>query len=190
MPKTTQTPDHEITVRSDRRRFLRGCAGLTAGLLLAPTLHAAPHREYRLKLLNLHTDERLKVTYWADGAFDPAALAQIDHLLRDHRTGEAHPIDHALLYLLHRLQAQVGWHRELHVISGYRSPKTNAMLRQVSTGVAKRSLHTQGRAIDVRVPHLATEKLYKLAKDLRGGGVGLYRKSAFVHLDTGRVRSW
>ncbi len=190
MPMRTERPSPLPASRLDRRRFLRGCAGLTAGLVFAPALAAAPHREYHLNLLNLHTDERLKVTYWADGSFDPAALARIDHLLRDHRSGEVHPIDHALLYLLHRLQAQVGRHREIHVISGYRSPKTNAMLRQVSTGVAKRSLHTQGRAIDVRIPHVATEQLYALAKKLRGGGVGLYRKSAFVHLDTGRVRSW
>jgi uncharacterized protein YcbK (DUF882 family) len=185
-------PSHHAASRRDARRgFLRGCAGLAAGALLSPALlHAAPRRGYELNLLNLHTDERLRVTYWADGAFDSEALARINHLLRDHRNDETHPIDHALLYLLHRLQVQVGEHRDIHVISGYRSPQTNAMLRRVSTGVAKRSLHTQGRAIDVRIPHIPTEQLYALAKGLKGGGVGLYRKSAFVHLDTGRVRSW
>jgi uncharacterized protein YcbK (DUF882 family) len=192
---TPPEPDAAATLaqtrRAARRRFLGGCAGLAAGALLAPAvLHAAPRREYHLNLLNLHTDERLRVTYWADGTFDQDALARIHHLLRDHRSGEVHPIDHALLYLLHRLQAQVGRHRDIHVISGYRSPQTNAMLRRVSTGVAKRSLHTQGRAIDVRIPHIPTEQLYVFAKGLEGGGVGLYRKSAFVHLDTGRVRSW
>lgn len=175
----------------ERRRFLRGCASLTAGVLLAPAvLRAAPRDEYHLNLLNLHTDERLNLTYWADGAFDPEALERIDHLLRDHRSGEQHPIDRALLHLLHRIQEEVGRHREIHVISGYRSPKTNAMLRRVSTGVAKRSFHTQGRAIDVRVPQVDTKQLYDLARSLKAGGVGLYRKSAFVHLDTGRVRSW
>jgi uncharacterized protein YcbK (DUF882 family) len=175
----------------DRRRFLNGCAALATGALLTPAvLRAPPHDTYHLNLLNLHTDERLNVTFWADGAFDPDALGRIDHLLRDHRSGEQHPIDRALLHLLHRLQEQVGRHREIHVISGYRSPKTNAMLRRVSNGVAKRSFHTQGRAIDVRVPQVTTQQLYELARSLRGGGVGLYRKSAFVHLDTGRVRSW
>ncbi len=173
-----------------RRRFLGTCATLAGGALLAPTLRAAPHHERHLNLFNLHTEERLRVAYWAGGAYDPTALSQIDHLLRDHRTGERHPIDRSLLHLLHRLQQQVGPRREIHVISGYRSPTTNAMLRRTSNGVAKRSMHTEGRAIDVRVPKVATQHLYDLARNLRGGGVGLYRKSAFVHLDTGRVRNW
>ncbi|MDX1593556.1 MAG: DUF882 domain-containing protein [Gammaproteobacteria bacterium] len=173
-----------------RRRLLAACAGLAGGALLARGLHAAPRRERHVNLLNLHTDERVRATFWADGRFDPGAVARIHHLLRDHRTGEQHPIDPDLLVLLDRLQSAVGRHRDIHVVSGYRSPRTNAMLRKSSNGVAKRSLHMQGKAIDIRVPHLTTRQLFEIGKRLQGGGVGLYPESAFVHLDTGRVRYW
>lgn len=175
-----------------RRRFMTACVGSAAALWLpGPAVALAKSGgERTLNLLNLHTDERLRVTYWARGAFDDTALADLAHLLRDHRAGEQHPIDPGLLDLLHRLQLELGQRRDIHVISGYRSPTTNASLRQASNGVAKRSLHMQGRAIDIRVPGVTTEGLYRAARALRGGGVGLYRKSRFVHLDTGRVRAW
>lgn len=175
-----------------RRRFVAACAVATgAALLGAPALVLArPGRERTLDLLQLHTDEHLRVTYWAGGTFDDDALVQINHLLRDHRTGEKHPIDTGLLDLLHRVQLKLGRAREIHVISGYRSPRTNSLLRQASGGVAKRSLHMQGQAIDIRIPGVATETVYAAARELKGGGVGLYRKSRFVHLDTGRVRTW
>ncbi len=182
------------SVEPTRRRLLAACAGVAGGLLLSPPAlaltRAIPGHERFLNLLQLHTNERLRVTYWADGAFDYDALGRVNHLLRDHRNGEQLQIDTALLDLLHRLQEQLGRHRDIHVISGYRSPKTNAMLRKVGSGVAKRSLHMQGRAIDIRVPHVATEDLYRVAKTLRGGGVGIYHKSRFIHLDTGRIRYW
>jgi uncharacterized protein YcbK (DUF882 family) len=175
-----------------RRRLVAGCAYAAGSLLLGtPALVLArPGRERTLDLLQLHTDEHLRVTYWAGGTFDDDALARINHLLRDHRTDEQHPIDTGLLDLLHRLQARLGRTREIHVVSGYRSPRTNAMLRQVGGGVAKRSLHMLGQAIDVRIPGVATETVAAAARELRGGGVGLYRESRFVHLDTGRVRTW
>jgi len=175
-----------------RRRFLFACAGAAGSLLLPPPVmaYAIPGRERFLNLLQLHTNERLRVTYWADGAFDYGALDRLNHLLRDHRNGEQQQIDTALLDLLHRLQKQLGRHRDIHIISAYRSQKTNTMLRKVGNGVAKRSLHMKGRAIDIRVPHVTTEELYSAAKGLKGGGVGIYRKSRFVHLDTGRIRYW
>ena len=173
-----------------RRRFLTGCAGSATLLWLPRPALAKLEGARSLTLFNLHTDERLRVAYWVDGRYDHGALSDLAHLLRDHRADERHPIDPGLLDQLHRLQQQVGPRREIQVISGYRSPSTNASLRQASNGVAKRSLHMQGRAIDIRVPQVETEELYRAAKALRGGGVGLYRKSRFVHLDTGRVRSW
>lgn len=194
--EATVTADDIPTIRAatgvSRRHFLGACAATAATLWLAhPAQAVAALRGRRsLSLLNLHTDERLRVAYWVDGSYDHVALADLAHLLRDHRADERHPIDPGLLDQLHRLQQQVGPRREIHVISGYRSPETNASLRQVSNGVAKRSLHMQGRAIDIRVPRVETEELYRAARALRGGGVGLYRKSRFVHLDTGRVRSW
>jgi len=191
MPKNDQT---RCSAHTDpvRRRFLFACAGAAAGLLLPPPAmaYATPGRERFLNLLQIHTNERLRITYWADGAFDYKALDRLNFLLRDHRNGEQQQIDTALLDLLHRLQKQLGRHRDIHIISAYRSPKTNTMLRKVGSGVAKRSLHMRGQAIDIRVPHITTEELYSAAKGLKGGGVGIYHKSRFVHLDTGRIRYW
>ncbi|MFM1892333.1 MAG: hypothetical protein RLZ44_1410 [Pseudomonadota bacterium] len=143
-----------------------------------------------LDLVNLHTGEELTADYWRDGRYDRDALERINHVLRDHRADEATSMDHSLLDLLHRLKTSLGSDVPFHVISGYRSPRTNETLRKKSNGVAKRSLHMQGKAIDIRVPDLKTTALYEAALDLRGGGVGLYRKSGFIHLDVGRVRSW
>ena len=193
-PGTLPTTGHDARAMPNptRRRLLAACTLATgAALLGAPALVLArPRRERTLDLLQLHTDEHLRVTYWAGGEFDDDALGRINHLLRDHRTDELHPIDTGLLDLLDRLQLTLGRKREIHVISGFRSPRTNAMLQKASGGVAKRSLHMQGQAIDIRIPGVATETVAAAARELRGGGVGLYRKSRFVHLDTGRVRTW
>jgi len=174
-----------------RRRFLGLCAGTAAGLLVTPA-HAgvSRHGQRVLSLHNLHTGEKLTRTYWTDGAYLPDQLADIDHLLRDHRTDEIHAMDPQLLDVLHRLQHKVGNRRSYEIISGYRSPKTNAMLRHSSSGVAKKSLHMQGRAVDIRLPGQDLAKLRQAALGLRAGGVGYYRKSNFLHLDTGRVRQW
>jgi len=176
-----------------RRRFLQFSAGAAAGLLITPA-HAGleRHGQRVLHLRNLHTGEKLVRTYWADGNYLAEPLAEIDHLLRDFRTDEAHAMDPRLLDLLHRLQHKVGSNKPFEVISGYRSPKTNAMLRggSATSGVAKKSLHMQGRAIDVRLPGYDLAKLRKAALGLKGGGVGYYPKSNFLHLDTGRVRHW
>jgi len=173
-----------------RRHFLVGCAG--AGLLLTRPAFAtlSGSSERSINLLQLHTGEHLRTTYWADGSYDDDALLRIARLLRDHRTGDRHPIDIELLDTLVRLQEVLGTHKEFRVISGYRSPRTNAMLRATTGGVAKRSLHMEGRAIDIRVPDRSLDQLHRAALSLHAGGVGLYRKSRFVHLDTGRVRSW
>lgn len=174
-----------------RRRFLQVSGGLAAGLLVAPA-HAAlgPSGRRKLSLHNLHTGERLTRTYWAEGEYLDGPLSDIDHLLRDHRTDDVHPIDPQLLDVLHRLQARIGSRKPFEIISGYRSPKTNAMLRGNSKGVAKKSLHMQGRAIDVRLPGHQLSKLRQAALSLQAGGVGYYPKSNFLHVDTGRVRHW
>ncbi len=177
--------------RLDRRRFLQLFAG--AGAALASPIATARillPTERRLTLLNLHTGERISAVYRADGDYVAESLAEISHVLRDHRSNQTHPIDPKLLDLLFELQCQVDNHRELHVISGYRSPRTNALLRAASNGVAKRSLHTQGKAIDINLPGCELQKLREAALALRAGGVGYYPKSGFIHVDTGRVRSW
>lgn len=143
-----------------------------------------------LALSNLHTGEKVKLDYWADGAYEPGALAQISHVLRDHRTGESHAMEPRLLDLLHRVHQEMDSSATFEVISGYRSPVTNAALHQKSSGVAAHSLHMEGIAIDVRLPGRKLTDLRQVALDLRLGGVGLYPTSNFVHMDVGRVRQW
>jgi len=174
-----------------RRHFLIGCTAL-AGSLLAPSAFASIARqsERRLTLRNLHTGEEARITYWAEGSYLKESLREINHLLRDHRTGDITQMDRELLDLLYSLQVKVENKREFQVISGYRSPKTNAMLRSKSNGVAKRSLHMQGKAIDIRLPGTSLKHLRKAAIALQSGGVGYYPKSNFIHVDTGRVRYW
>jgi uncharacterized protein YcbK (DUF882 family) len=152
---------------------------------------AATTSPRQLGLVNLHTGERLDdVLYWDSGAYVPDALSAIAGLLRDHRSGEVHPIDPALLDLLHGLRGAMDVSKPFAVISAYRSAATNAMLRRKSRGVAKRSLHMQGKAVDVRLPGSSLDQMHRAALSLRGGGVGYYGRSNFLHLDTGRVRSW
>lgn len=178
---------------NERRRILKLGAGLAAmsGLALIGALPArAAPAERALSFYNLHTGEKLKVTYWADGSHIPGALAEIDHILRDFRTDETKPIDPRLLDLLHRVRESLATEEPYHVVSGYRSPATNAKLAKKSGNVARRSMHLLGKAIDVRLPGRPLRKLHKAAVAQKTGGVGLYPKSDFVHLDVGRVRYW
>jgi uncharacterized protein YcbK (DUF882 family) len=143
-----------------------------------------------LHFSHTHTGERLAIEYFNAGAYLPDALETVNHLLRDFRTGDIHEIDPGLLDLLHRLAAVTGTSKPFQVISGYRSPATNAMLRHRSEGVAVGSLHMQGQAIDIRLADVPLPKLRAAALDARRGGVGYYPSSDFVHVDTGRVRTW
>ena len=172
-----------------RRRVLKTLA-------LAPLALAARHaaafaaaQERSLGFYHTHTDERLIVTYFAGGEYLPDALSQIATFLRDFRTGESHAIDQGLLDMLFGLSQTLDG-SVFEVISGYRSPTTNAKLAASSAGVSSNSLHMQGRAIDVRLPGVETRLLRDAAADLRAGGVGHYPESDFVHLDTGRPRVW
>ena len=118
------------------------------------------------------------------------AMDKISKILRDHRSGDIHPIDPKLMDFLYDLLTKVDNHSEVHIISGYRSPATNKKLRQGSKGVASKSLHMQGKAIDIRLPGCELKQLQKAALALQAGGVGYYPKSDFIHVDTGRVRRW
>jgi len=175
-----------------RRGFLQGA--LVAGAALAtPTVWAntlSAGSERRLRFYNIHTGEHLTATYWSGKGYVTDELAAIDHLLRDFRTGQARHIDTALLDRLYKLQQTLGRHDAFHVISGYRSPATNSALRSHSGGVAKHSLHMQGRAIDIRLPGVELSNLRHAALAQKAGGVGYYPKSNFVHIDTGRPRFW
>jgi uncharacterized protein YcbK (DUF882 family) len=183
-------PDVETTLAT-RRLFLRGMAGALAAAAAAPArLLAGPREERLLSFVNTHTYERLTVPYFADGAYLPEGLSTLSSFLRDYRTGEEHAIDPALYDILNDLRLATGTKSPFHVISGYRSPRTNAMLRENGRGVAKGSLHLQGRAIDVRLADVDSAVLRDAALELQRGGVGYYRGSDFVHVDTGRVRRW
>jgi len=160
-------------------------------VVAAPARLLADTRSERiLSVAHTHTGERLTVPYFADGTYLPAGLARLDTLLRDHRTGDVHPIDPALFDILNDLRLATNARQPFQVISGYRSPKTNAHLRSDGRGVAKRSLHMDGRAIDVRLADVKSSVLRDAALELRRGGVGYYRTSDFVHVDTGRFRTW
>jgi len=146
--------------------------------------------ERKLKLRNLHTGEHLRATYWEDGKYIPETMRDVAHFLRDHRTGDKHRIDAGLMDILHDLQLRIGNRKEFHIISGYRSPKTNRLLSSRSGGVARRSLHMRGRAIDIRLPGTNLSNLRKAALSMRAGGVGYYPQANFLHVDTGRFRTW
>lgn len=175
-----------------RRAFLGGLVAASSMLATDP-LFAAVFKspERKLRLHNLHTGERIKLTYWAEGEYIEESMQDISRLLRDHRTGDVHLMDRELLDLLYGIQEKTETHSKgFHIISGYRSPKTNKMLRKNSNGVAKLSLHMTGKAIDIRIPKHNLRKLQKAAISMKAGGVGYYAKSNFLHVDTGRVRRW
>ncbi len=160
---------------------------------LAAPAKAAPTKTVArrsLSFVHLHTGERLNATYWADGRYDAAALSDINHVLRDWRTGEVGAIDPGLFDLLHDLRQRLGSDQPFSVICGYRCPKTNAMLASRSDGVARRSLHMDGKAIDIALPGRKLTQVREAALALARGGVGIYSRSGFVHVDTGRVRQW
>jgi len=176
-----------------RRRFVGRTLGLAAGLCVygeSPALILKTDTDRRLAFRNLHTNDKLECRYWSSGAYDPVALEDIAFVLRDHRAEEAKAIDTKLLDLLTVVRRKLEVREPYHVISGYRSPKTNAELRANSNGVAKKSLHMLGQAIDVRLPPVPLPELRQVALDLKEGGVGYYPKSDFVHLDVGRPRFW
>jgi uncharacterized protein YcbK (DUF882 family) len=173
-----------------RRQFVAAIAASIPALALPRTSFAASIEPRELRLSNLHTGERLAVEYFDGGGYIPDALTTVDHFLRDFRTGDVHEIDPQLLDLLHRLHGMTGTSRAYEVISGYRSPQTNEMLRHRSEGVAAGSLHMQGQAIDIRLGDVPLDKLRAAALNAHRGGVGYYPASNFVHVDIGRVRHW
>jgi uncharacterized protein YcbK (DUF882 family) len=174
----------------NRRDFLKWSLAGGAVLASARSWAQSQPAERRLKLYNTHTGEQLVATYWADGQYQDGELVAIDRLLRDHRSGDVFTIDRRLYDILYALQQRIDARGTYEVISGYRSPATNNMLRRHGNGVARDSLHIHGQAIDVRLTGVALADLRHAALGLRAGGVGNYPSSNFIHLDTGRVRTW
>ena len=175
----------------DRRSFLKGCATLfvlPAAVAEAGTLIGSETRS--LSFHNLHTGEVLKTVYWDGGEYLPDALGHIDRILRDHRNGELHPIAPRLLDTLCALSLKLDSRKPFEIISGFRSPSTNARLRQEGHNVAEHSLHMDGLAVDIRVADRGLSVVRKAALSLKAGGVGYYPRDQFVHVDVGRVRTW
>lgn len=182
-----------------RRDILK--TGILGGLLL-PALATAPVKAatgliipsgagaMKVSFRNQHTGESFNGVYRVGDRYMPEAFEQINAVLRDFRTGEVFPVDPRVIDILFTVYDRIGASGSFEVLSGYRSPKTNARLAANGDGVAQNSLHMTGQAIDIRLPGYSTYKVYKLAADLRTGGTGYYKKSNFVHLDTGRVRRW
>ena len=203
--------DEDITIAS-RRKFLKklaygsvlalsGCGVETAAVrhvgrhgftqqtqAPAPYLHSPGYKT--LSFEHTHTGEKLKLTYFERGNYIKDALQEINYLLRDFRTDDIHPIDTALLDQLFDLKQTLGLNKPFHIISGYRSPFTNAQLRKHSHGVAEHSFHMQGRAIDIRVEGVSSKTIRNAALAMAQGGVGYYPRNNFVHLDTGKFRTW
>jgi uncharacterized protein YcbK (DUF882 family) len=175
-----------------RRRFLGGLAVLGGSLLLPSRAFsdAGSRGERRVSFVHTHTGERFSTTYWGDGHYLPRELDRVEDFLKDFRTGERHSIDPALLDQLHELALATGTRAPFQVVSGYRSPRTNALLRASRGGQASRSLHMTGQAIDIRLADVSSTVVRDAALELGRGGVGYYRDQDFVHVDTGRVRRW
>lgn len=184
------TPAH----RPDRRLFLHRFAQFAAlgaaGSAVMPALASRPDAR-TLAFDHTHTGERLSLVYAVGDRYVDDALGALNHFMRDHYTGDVGVMDPQLFDLLHRVKNELGTRHSFQVISGYRCPKTNATLKATrGGGVAKRSLHMDGKAIDVRLPGVPLGDLRDAALSLRQGGVGYYPRDQFVHLDTGRVRHW
>lgn len=199
---------------SDRRRFLQVGAAAAAVIAIPsrlkavspPALPAVPMAApvaaatagpaaavRAVSFVHTHTRERMEIEYCLGGQYQADALSKLNHLLRDFRTGQEKAIDPKLFDLLHELSMALGTEAPFHIISGYRSPVTNAILQSrggAHTGVASKSLHMVGKAIDIRLPDVKLKNVREAAASLKRGGVGYYPSSNFVHVDTGRVRYW
>lgn len=186
----------KASMNAKRRQFLKFSAATLAATSFSPLAYASTKQitliesSKSLSFKHLHTNESLQICYWKNQQYDLSALAKINHILRDHRTQEVAAIDQQLLKLLNDLHTLSGSNAPFEIISGYRSVKTNQALRNSTTGVAKRSYHMQGKAIDVRLADIDLKTLRNVAIDLQAGGVGYYSKSGFLHLDTGKPRNW
>ncbi|MES2729735.1 MAG: DUF882 domain-containing protein [Pseudomonadota bacterium] len=178
-----------------RRNVLQGVTALSTAVLLnslnvVPVLASTRDDVYRISFWNNHTWERYSGVYRVGNRYLPEAFAEINHVLRDHRTGDIFPIDPRVVDIVSVVHRVTGSRYPYKVLSGYRSPKTNSMLRNSTEGVAKGSLHMSGRAIDARLADVDSSKLRDVAKRLHAGGVGYYPSSDFVHMDSGSFRTW
>lgn len=178
----------------DRRDLLKlgllGVLGTVTPLLPAKEAMASNYGSWRVNFRHAHTKETFNGVYRVGDRYLPEAFERLNYVLRDFRTREVFPMDPRVIDIISIVQAKMPGAGAFDILSGYRSPKTNAMLRRASTGVAKNSFHMYGQALDVRMPGKSTRKIRSIARGLRAGGVGYYPRSNFVHVDTGTIRSW
>ncbi|QBY05343.1 DUF882 domain-containing protein [Thalassotalea sp. HSM 43] len=184
-------------VCSQRRQFFKKASGMIALGATVPLFSGKAYASLpvtnevkRLSLYNRHTGERVQGIFYANGSYQSDVMTAFNHNLRDHRQDESARMDPKLFEFLHKIQEYLATDKEIHIISGYRSPKTNAMLAKRSGGVAKKSFHMKGKAIDFAIPGIELSRVRDAAKALKLGGVGYYPGSGFVHIDTAWVRSW
>jgi uncharacterized protein YcbK (DUF882 family) len=176
-----------------RRRFLQSLMSGSLALMATPKFAQAALYGYGHKSLVLehhHTGEFLNITYYSQGRYIYGALDEISYFLRDYHTNEAHAVDPRLLDQLYDVKLMLGTNKPFHVVSGYRSPETNANMRRHSRGVARQSLHMEGKAIDIRIEGVSARDIRDAGRILQRGGVGYYPGQNFVHLDTGDIRTW
>jgi len=183
-----------MTFSKKRRDMLKAgmaaMAGIVAGFANLLPANARETIGYSVAIRNAHTGESFSGVYRVGGYYVPRAFRQINRVMRDHRTGDLHPIDPRLVDVLAKMQKRCACHEPITILSGYRSPQTNAMLRRFSRNVARNSFHMKGQAADIRVPGSPVGHVREVAMSLRAGGVGYYPGHAFVHVDTGDVRHW
>lgn len=177
-----------------KRRFLKGLAGGSLLAIGSPKIVQAAFSSFTahksLSLEHHHTGDTLKLTYYEQGRYVHGALEEINYFLRDYHNDKVHSVDPALLDQLYNVKLLLGVNKPFEIVSGYRSPGTNADLRKHSGGVAKHSLHMEGRAVDIRMAGVSAKTIRNAALTLQCGGVGYYPSSNFVHLDTGELRTW
>jgi len=194
-------PDNDAAHGSDcpccrlvsRRTWFRAALGLAAGaaaLACTPAAMAQGMGVRRLRIFNVNTNEAFDGIYWANGRYIPPALATLNQILRDHRANESTDMDPELFDLLHAVAQRLGSDDFYHVISAYRTPETNNWKVLKSRRVARNSQHMEGKAMDLRLPDVSTDGIARVALSMHEGGVGLYRRDGFVHLDTGEPRTW
>ncbi len=188
----TASDEQLLTQRRDLLKL--GFAGVVGAMVpfvgARDVLAANDQSTWRATFRNAHTEESFSGVYRVGDKYLPEAFERMNYVLRDFRTQEVFPMDPHLIDILSIVQRKMGGDTQLHVLSGYRSPKTNAMLGRKSGAVASNSFHMYGQAIDIRFPEQSTKRLRNVARSLQAGGVGYYPRSNFVHVDTGKVRTW
>lgn len=182
------------TRRQNRRNFLKklglGVAVVSAGLIKALPAQARKTIGHAVSIRNLHTGEVYEGIYRVGGYYIPEEFDKISHVMRDHREDKSRSMDPKLIDIIAEIQKNCGCNEPVGLLSGYRTERTNRMLRRNSSGVAKNSYHIKGKAADIRLDGVRTRYLCEQAMKLRKGGVGYYPRSSFVHIDTGKVRHW